>query len=1133
MFRWSNILKYTCALAVFSLTALAQTSGSILGEVHDSTGAAVPEARVTVTNVDKNTVQDFVSDTSGMYNAPFLTPGRYVVSVEKSGFKKATSAEIKLNVDAHIRSDFALEVGNITESVTVSESSPLVKSESAELGQVIEEKAVRELPLNGRNFAQLVYLAPGITTGQVGENLSGASTFNPRAASDFNALGSQANSNAWLVDGIVDNEWTFNTVMVQPSVESVQEFKVLTGSFSAEYGRGAGVVSTQTKTGSNEFHGSAFEFLRNNYFDARNFFNATHKSNGDPNPQPPYRRNQYGASLGGPVIKNKTFFFMDYYGQREIKGQTFVNTVPTALEKTGNFSEMTPSIYDPFSATKSGTNILRTPLAGKIVPAGSISQVGRNVASLYPDPNNGTALVNNRIDVLSRDLKDNGGNIKIDQQLGEKDSLSVRWSFEQFELFDTKGQGGCCIPTPASAKSSFDLGPFIAGGQNTVLKASGGALNETHVFKPNLLNQVILGYARTNPLTQQSDYGHNSSTSLGIQGINVSRFTTGVPTINIQSISGNADYTSINGGPSFLPANPKQTTYQIQDSLAWTLGKHQLKFGYRIVQDRTSPFTNTNTRGALNFTRGFTNSGSAVLLADGSYGVPVGGNGLATMLYGYLVSGSRGFLITPYYLTNYENAAWFQDDFKVTSRLTLNLGVRWDLFTPETEERNRMTNFDLATLSMVYAGVNGTSSAVGKETRYKNFSPRFGFAYDMTGSGKMVVRGGFGVSYFPENPSGSNFLGQQVPWTISQNTPSIDPVPLSFTNIPTINQPFPAPVPVMPVTAADLNATNPSILGQSFKNETPYSESWNLSVQRQLGSNYLAEVAYAGSRNIHLIYGYNPQEVLPGPATVPTSQRLTIPALYNARTINEIDPRNMSNYHGLQAKMEKRLSNGMQFLASYTWAKSLDYGGTPASGGGAVGNPQTITNFKAGYGRSGFDATHRFVGNWMYETPFGVGRKYLNHGMLARVIGGWNLSGIATLQSGLPFTVYLSDGVTNGAPSWPDRIGSGTLSNPDPAKWFDPTAFVAPSTARYGNSGRGILNGPGIVNFDLSLVKEFAIWERVKANLRVDAFNSLNASHFNFPNASVNTKNPAATNTSITSTTTDNRDLQLALRITF
>jgi hypothetical protein len=397
----------------------------------------------------------------------------------------------------------------------------------------------------------------------------------------------------------------------------------------------------------------------------------------------------------------------------------------------------------------------------------------------------------------------------------------------------------------------------------------------------------------------------------------------------------------------------------------------------------------------------------------------------------------------------------------------------------------------------------------------------------------MVVRGGYGISYFPENGSGSNFLGQQVPWTISQNTPAIDPYPLTFANVAQINQPFPTPTPVRPVTAADLNATNPSILGHSLLNQTPYAESWNLSIQRQLGQHYVTEIAYAGSRNIHLLYSYNPQEVLPGPATVPTSQRLTIPALYNARSITYLDYRNMSNYHGLQAKIERRFAAGLQFMGAYTWSKSLDYGGSAASGGGAVGGPQTITNLKAGYGRSGFDVTHRFVGNGIYELPFGISRKYLNHGMLARVIGGWNVGGIVTWQSGLPFTVYLSDGVTNGGPSWPDRIGSGKLAHPSQAAWFDPTAFVAPSTPRYGNSGRGILTAPGMANFDLSLVKEFNVTERIKTNLRLDAFNAMNTPHFGFPNASVNTKNPAATNTSITSTVADNRDLQLALRVTF
>ncbi|MBV9939030.1 MAG: carboxypeptidase regulatory-like domain-containing protein, partial [Acidobacteriaceae bacterium] len=326
----SRSLVIFCTVVLLSVRLFAQTSGAIVGTVQDASGAAVAGAIVSVLDVGKGTTQVFKTDDSGAYSAPFLIPGTYRISVEAPGFKRATSQDIVLQVDERQRADFTMQIGQASETVEVVAAAPLVRSESAELGEVIGQGAVQSLPLNGRNFAQLVYLVPGVTPGQQGENLSGSSTFNPRASSNFNALGSQANANGWLVDGIIDNEYTFNTVMVQPSVESVQEFKVLTGTFSAEYGRGAGIVTTQTRSGSNDFHGSAFEFLRNNYFDARNYFNSKTTGNGNPNPQPPFRRNQYGASIGGPIFKNKTFFFADYYGQREIKGNTFLTTVPTA-----------------------------------------------------------------------------------------------------------------------------------------------------------------------------------------------------------------------------------------------------------------------------------------------------------------------------------------------------------------------------------------------------------------------------------------------------------------------------------------------------------------------------------------------------------------------------------------------------------------------------------------------------------------------------------------------------------------------------------------------------------------------------------------------------------------------------------
>ncbi len=1110
------------------------TTGTILGAVTDSTGAAVAGAQVTVTNVNRGTTQQYTTDQTGGYTAPFLVPGTYRVQVEKPGFKRETSGDTQLDVDQKARVDFSMQLGQVSETITVEAAAPLVRSETAELGEVVNQHAVEALPLNGRNFAQLVYLVPGVTQGQAGENLSGASTFNPRAASDFNSLGSQANANAWLVDGIMDNEYTFNTVMVQPSVESVQEFKVLTGTYSAEFGRGAGVVTTQTRSGTNAFHGSLFEFLRNSYLDSRNYFNAVGQR------QPPYRRNQFGGSLGGPIWKNKTFFFADYYGWREVKGQTFINTVPTAQDRTGNFSDLPETIYDPYSTAVVNGQKVRTAYLNNTIPANELNSVGLNVASIYPLPNL-PGFQNNRVDTLSRNLKDNGGNLRIDHKFSEKDSMFGRYSFEQFILFDTKGQGGCCIPTPASAASRFDLGPFIAGGQNTNLAASGFAFNETHIFSPTIVNEFIAGYARTDPLTRQSDYGHNAATSLGIQGINISQFTTGIP-INISGVPGFSSYTSLNGGPSFLPANPRQTSYQLQDDVSFIKGSHSLKVGYRIIQDLVSPFTNTNTRGALTFGLNFTDN-------------PVnasGGNGLADLLLGFLANGtsaggSRGFLQTPYYLTVWEHAAFLQDDWKVNRRLTLNLGVRWDLFTPYTEQRNRLTNFDLSNLTLVYAGVGGTSRTAGVQTRWNDFSPHLGFAWDMSGDGKSVLRGGFSSSYFPEQPSGSDFLGQAVPWTISQNTPTTELYPLgsAMSSVPTINHPFGPPVPVQPMTTAQLIAANPSILGASFTNQTPYYETWSFNVERQLGSSMLAELAYAGSRGVHLLYCYNPQEVEPGPSSVSSNLRVTIPAIAKLRTLTQCDPRNSSTYHGMQAKLVKRLSFGLSFLASYTWSKSLDYGGSAASGGGGVGNPQTVTDLAAGYGPSGFDIPQRFVGSWTYELPFGPGRHFMTHGLLANLIGGWELDGISTVQSGLPFTVYLANCTNNASSCWPDRIGSGSLSNPIYSDWYDPTAFEAPCAVaavngicskyayRFGDSGRGILRAPGTFNFDLAAAKNFAIKERFRVQFRVDAFNALNHPQLGFPNQNVNPTNPAKTSTAITSTIGDNRDLQAAIKVLF
>ncbi|HEY8461949.1 MAG TPA: carboxypeptidase-like regulatory domain-containing protein, partial [Blastocatellia bacterium] len=580
------------ALAAISLISGAQaqvTTGSILGTVKDNSGAAVRGARVTVTDLARNATTSYTTDSEGNYNAPFLIPGAYSVAVEAQGFKKAVTNNVIVQIDQKARIDFNLEVGQIAEVAEITAAVTLVKTESSELGEVIEERAVKELPLNGRNFAQLVYLTPGVTPGQAGENLSGASTFNPRASSNFNALGHHANSNGWIIDGIDNNEYTFNTVIVQPTVESVREFKALTGTFSAEFGRGAGVVVVSTKSGSNDFHFGVFEFIRNDKLDAfqHQFVNPR------PARKPPFRRNQFGGYVSGPLTipklysgKNKTFFFADYAGLREVRGQTFVNSVPTAKMRTGDFSELLGAnlcvnaegaagacggaftaplmvtdtngqtiqarlgmIFDPLTtrnnpnfnpsqaASAANPQILRSAFAGNVIPNDRINQVGFNVASIYPLPL-GPGVTNNYTSVVNRRAGSNAFTIRIDHEFNERDKFFARYSFEDFTLDAPQGQASCCLPTPDFAKAKFDLGPFVAGIQNTTLRTQGLALNHTHTFSPTLLMELRAGFARTNPRTVQSDFGHAAATSRGIQGINISDFTSGIPNIDITNLTG-------------------------------------------------------------------------------------------------------------------------------------------------------------------------------------------------------------------------------------------------------------------------------------------------------------------------------------------------------------------------------------------------------------------------------------------------------------------------------------------------------------------------------------------------------------------------------------------------------------------
>jgi hypothetical protein len=1072
----------------------------------------VPGATVTITEVNKGTSSAYTTDVDGSFVAPFLIPGRYEVAIELTGFRRHVHRGVVLQVNQRARVDATLEVGGLTEATEVTGLAPLTRTDSAELGEVIEERAVRELPLNGRNFATLVYLVPGVTSGQVGENLSGASTFNPRGASNFNALGSQANTNAWLVDGIDNNEYTFNTVIVQPTVESVGEFKVLTGTFSAEFGRGAGVVSVSSKSGNNEWHGTVFEYLRNEALDAKNFFALPTA------PKAPLDRHQFGGALSGPIVKNRTFFFVDYAGIKEERGQVFVNTVPTEAARRGDFSDYRDRngnlilIYDPLTTrpNPNGAGVVRDPFPGNVIPADRLDAVGLNVASIYPLPN-GPGNFDNYTSTVDRSVRDHSFTARVDHRAGDRDSLFLRFSYEKYKLDAPQGQAACCLPTPPEAAARFDLGPFVAGIQNTRLTTHGAAFNWAHVFGPSVVNELRLGYAKTNPETRQSDYGHQAASSLGIQGINISESTTGLPNLNIQDVTG------LSGGPAFLPVNPKQIHFQLEDTVSWVTRRHSFKAGYRFILRKPSPFINGNTRSSIAINRNLSNNPQTNSQ----------GSGLATLLMGYTTGGSRAFLTDGYDFTNQEHSAFVQDDWKPTDHLTVNLGLRYEVYVPDTEREDRLPNYDPEGMQLVYAGESADRRA-NKQIRWGNFAPRFGIAWDVTEDAKNVLRAGYGRSYFPVPYAAGNMLHQNVPNQVSQNY-SVETNPLVFTpdRVPRLANPFPPPVPLTPHGTAELNAANPTVFGHAYSNETPHMDSWQLSYGRQLTNTLMAEVAYAGSKGSNLIWVGNINEVQPGAGTQ-ASRRLIQP-LANVVNILYFDTNNSSSYNSLQLKLDQRFSRGLQFLASYTFAKSLDYAGAPASGGGAVGGPQSVTLFEESRGPSGFDVKHRFVLSWVWALPFGEGRRIASSGVLQAILEEWQFSGIVTLSTGRPFTVTLDTGVNNGAPSWPNRVGDGRLDDPTADMWFDTAAFVAPPPNTYGDSGRGVLYGPGTQTVDVSLSRTFPITKGVRLQFRADAFNLLNTPQLGFPNAAIGS--PTAGR--ITSTIADNRSLQFALKLSF
>ncbi len=1099
MARYMLVCATLLATIPCSLRAQA-VSGTILGSVQDVSGASIPGATVSIVNAETGLARTVLSNSAGEYMVPSLPPGMYEVSAEMKGFKRVSLSGIRLNVDQKLRADLKLEVGALTESIQVQAAIPLVQSDSSELGATINESQIKELPLNGRNFVQLTRLIPGVTRGVPGSNNDGASNEGWRMSSTIAANGMRTRDNNFLLDGIDNNELNLNTVIIFPSVDAIEEFKVQTSTYSAEFGRAnGGVVNIQIKSGTNQFHGSAFEFLRNDRLDANDLFN-----NKFGRAKPAFRQNQFGATLGGPIRRDRTFFFMDYQGWRVRNAQTYLSNVPTNLMRDGDFSELSRTIYDPLS---------QSPFPGNRIPAARVDPVARAILDqLYPAPNvpgqrsSTGQTINNFLynPVLQR--QDDQFDVKVNQRISDNNQFFARYSFERSEQF-----------LPASLPHG-DAGATTGNG-NGLIRTQSLALNDTHTISPRWLNEFRFGLNRWGLVFSPIDFGANLADKVGLPGVNISDTTSAMS----QIVFSPADVRGLGSGGN-APELNYFTTFQWLDNMTWTRGKNSLKFGVNIIRRRKNKINPDNSVGNFSFGSQLTSNCGGI--GSGCTINPNTGFSVASFVLGYPTSVSRALLLGIAGERKWEYGAYVQDDYRVTRRLTLNLGLRYEYFSPPVEVADRQSNFDPSTGRFVGASDDAVIAGnnVGRGLMYpyrRDWAPRVGLAYDVFGTGRTVLRAGYGISW--DNP----FTGGSGSKT--KNPPFLLSTALTTTLQPTLrlSNGLPPPPPV------NFDAPPQGSARSLFDihDADGYAQQWNVNVQQQLGRDFMVEAAYVGTRGTHLMMK---QDINQAPAVVGvTNSDVNRPYIAISpllRGLSEVQSRGWSVYHSLQAKVTKRFARSFMMLSSYTYGKVIDISSDAESG------TLNAWNFNQDRGPATFDIRHVWSTSGIYELPFGKGRRYgASLGSVGNaLLGGWQIDGIITVQSGLPFTVTQQQGLlSNGTGNRPNRIASGTLANPTPDHWFDLTAFQATSdnTGTWGNSGRGILRAPGLVQADLSLVKNTRFREHFEHQLKIEMFNAFNHPQFASPAASIGTASAGVISSLLYGTPM--RQIQLAMKFSF
>ena len=1096
-------------------------SGKVVGTVRDSTGAVLAGAKVTVTNVETNVARSLISNNSGDYVVTELQPGTYTVTAELEGFKKVLQAAFKLDVNQAVRVDLTLPVGSFQEQVVVTAAEPLVESQTSSIGQVIEKSRVNDLPLNGRNFIQLAYLSPGVNQGPAGIVQQGSIPENERGNGAIQANGLMATNNNFLLNGFDNNEQQIGFEVIQPAVDAIQEFKVQTNNFGADIGRGGAVVNVVLKSGTNKFHGSAYEFLRNSALDARNYFD-------DPTlPIPPFKQNQFGGTFGGPIVKDKTFFFVDYQGTRIRESQTDVSTVPSVQEHSGDFSDLLPTqILDPVTGLQFMGNNNASPNVIPSCPSPTggacLDPAGTNVINLYPAPRPGAGTVNNFLSNPVLRNNQDSFDIRVDHQFGTRDSFFGTFSY---------GNVDARRPDPFPGLAG---GGVFSGDINNKSLAAG--LSDVHTFSDNKINELKIGYMRYVVRAIPFFTGQPIAQQLGIPGINDSNnpATGGLPNFII-------DRLSAVGNQDFFPEDLRENNYQLLDSFTYTRGRHIFKMGADLRRRQHGFFQTQNPRGDLGFNGQFT------------------GDSVADLAIGYAQNVFRDGQKGPFGMNWWEFSAYLMDDFRISPKLTLNLGLRYDIFTPMVEQHDRLANFDFSTGRFVAPGMPGVSRSGNVITNLHNLAPRFGFAYTPWNDNKTVLRGGFGIFYDLQanqndaelafDPTGL-FGSQFILVPSSSTTPAMR-----------LSSGFPTPLPFPTLTQPSGRAS-----AFFFNNATTYIEEWNLNLERQLLKDTVLQFAYVGTHGVHLSYLRNlNQPVQPSDLNfqldsngLPTNFGRpyfgTVPDIAAIRT----EGHDISSItHGLQVRFEKRFSAQWSMLNAYTWQHTIGQSAENETAGTSL-EPQNTHDMRAERGNVEPDYRHQFTSAWSYELPFGPRQRFFaGEGPLHWLAEGWQLNGIIAFYSGRAFTPYLATDTTNtgsGGPR-PDIVGdpynfsnattvgyNGSTPGGCPSNrqsifcWFNPAAFAQPplasgetSATLFGDARRGTLRGPAQYNVDFSVFKDFKFSESKLVQFRAEFFNLFNTPQFGDPNFLVDT--PGAG--SISSTVHSSRQIQLALKLSF